>query len=121
MNAHATMSEAELDEARRHWRAPLTGEVRSRHPGAKPYPSKIINLSPGGCCVELCYTPNLGERLWVTLPGIEPVECRVCWADKYQAGCAFLTPLYPAVFDHIRAKMEKAARRAARKAAKKNA
>ncbi|MEN3972153.1 PilZ domain-containing protein [Sphingomicrobium sp. XHP0235] len=93
-------------EDRRQPRVALTGEVRSRHQGGRPYPTVIRNLSPGGCCIEMPYAPRIGERLWVTLPGIEPLEAHVCWTEKFLAGCAFEKPLYPAVFDLLRRRLE---------------
>ena len=95
-------AESKVTETPRAERVALRAEVRSRHAGGKPYPTDIRNLSPGGCCIELPYKADLGERLWVTLPGLQPIEAEVCWAETYVAGCAFKTPLYPAVFDHIR-------------------
>ncbi|MCM8557676.1 PilZ domain-containing protein [Sphingomicrobium sediminis] len=105
MNARTNM-----ESTRREERVALEGEVRSRHPGSKAYPTTIRNLSPGGCCVDLSYSPKHGERLWVTLPGLQPIEAQVCWNDGWTAGCAFTTPLYPAVFDTIRQRMEETKR-----------
>ncbi|MCJ7421545.1 PilZ domain-containing protein [Sphingomicrobium astaxanthinifaciens] len=98
-------AEVPFNEARRAERIAIEAEVRSRHAGGKPYPTSLRNLSPGGCCIELPYQPALGERLWVTLPGLQPLEAEVCWTDKFLAGCAFKVPLYPAVFDHLRQRM----------------
>lgn len=100
--------ETVMDEqkGRSQERRALSGTVRSRHSGSKPYPSDILDLSPGGCRVELSYTPRVGEIVWITLPGIEAIESKICWVDGFQAGVAFTKPLYPSVFDLIAQRIE---------------
>jgi hypothetical protein len=87
-------------------RRALAGTVRSRHAGSKGYPTEILDLSPGGCRVELSYKPKVGEMLWITLPGIEAIESKICWTDGFMAGVAFTKALYPSVFDLIAQRIE---------------
>lgn len=97
--------ESNLQKTRQQDRVALEGTVRSRHPGTKGYPTRIHDLSPGGCRVELSYEPRIGETVWIALPGIEAIESRICWCDRFTAGVAFTKPLYPSVFDMIAKKM----------------
>ena len=94
-----------MNSVRSQPRVSLDGQVSSRRAGRRPYPTKIMNVSPGGCCLELPFGAMVGERVWVTLPGLAPLEAEVCWSDRYLTGCVFKTPLYPAVFESLSARM----------------
>lgn len=42
-----------------------------------------------------------GMELWIMLPGFEGRKAQVTWAKGHEAGCAFESPLHPAILDHI--------------------
>ena len=96
------MKDAGIQKVRGQNRIRLEGEVRSRRSGRHAYPTQIMNLSPGGCCIELPFGAMVGDRLWVTLPGLSPIEARVAWSDRSLTGCAFETPIYEPVFEQLR-------------------
>lgn len=100
MNAPVSMR-----SVRSQKRFALDGQVSSRRSGRRPYPTKIMNVSLGGCCLELPFGANIGERVWVTLPGLAPLEAKVCWSERYLTGCTFVTSLHPAVFDGLASRM----------------
>jgi hypothetical protein len=49
-----------------------------------------------------------GSRIFITVPGIVPLEAAVAWRDGHSYGCAFVQPLHAAVLDHIARKFRKA-------------
>lgn len=106
MNNQVGKLESNLQKTRQQERISIEGTVRSRHPGTKGYPTRIHDLSPGGCRVELSYEPRMGETVWIALPGIESIESKICWNDGFTAGVAFTKPLYPSVFELIAKKMQ---------------
>lgn len=109
MNKATGKLEANLEKVRKQDRIALEGTVRSRHPGSRGYPTRIRDLSPGGCRVELSYEPRHGETVWIALPGIESIESKICWNDGFTAGVAFAKPLHPSVFELITKKMQEQA------------
>lgn len=70
----------------------------------RPYEVKLRDLSTHGCSIDLINRVQLGERLWIKLPGLGSIEGFVCWAKEFHAGIMFLTPLHPAVFNMLRQK-----------------
>ncbi|WP_343343896.1 PilZ domain-containing protein [Sphingomicrobium sp. XHP0239] len=95
-----------LQSVRRQPRIDLEAQVSSRRAGRHPYPTTITNLSPGGCCLELPFGAMVGERIWVTLPGLAPIEAQVGWSGRHLTGCIFSTPLHAAVFETLLTRMQ---------------
>ena len=83
---------------RRSSRVSLRAEVRLRRSQDNPYTVQLRDLSMHGCSIELVNRVHVGERLWIKLPGIESIECFVCWEKEFTAGVDFVAPLHPAVF-----------------------
>ena len=44
--------------------------------------------------------------IWITLPGLESLQARVCWVNEWTAGAEFVRPLHQAVFDMIAERMQ---------------
>ena len=44
---------------------------------------------------------NVGDRVWLTIPGMGGLESIVVWRENFHYGSAFVSPLHTAVFDHI--------------------
>lgn len=107
---------AESDEQRRCKRIELTAPVDLRRVKDFRYQSTLQNLSPTGCRVDLIDRVEVGDMVWVGLPGLESLLAKVRWADEWVAGIEFNRPIYPPVFDHIAARMA-AKRRPAKKRA----
>lgn len=61
----------------------------------------IVDLSPTGAKVESHLRLQPNTVIWLKLPGVEAWQARVAWVDKFQAGCEFVRPLHPAVFDRV--------------------
>lgn len=75
-------------------------EVELRR-GAFRHEVAMLDLSAAGCKTEIAEHLEVGERLFVTMPGLEPLEARVRWEDGWRAGMAFERSIHPAVFDHV--------------------
>ena len=58
--------------------------------------------------MELPVTVSPGDRIWISLPGIESIQAEVCWVKEWTVGVEFSRPLYPSVFDMVRDRMKTA-------------
>lgn len=93
------------DVPRRAERVPLRADILFRRSGDARYAVDLVDLSPDGCRIDLPEVLTIGERVWIALPGLEPIQAEVRWVKEWTAGIQFLRPLYPAVFDHIRSRI----------------
>ena len=62
---------------------------------------EMSDLSAGGFQAATSFALQPGTAVWLTLPGLAPIEAVVSWRDRFHYGCAFTTPLHPAVHDHL--------------------
>ncbi len=69
--------------------------------GATKFSIDVRDLSISGFRCDTSFTLKTGGRVWLTIPGIEPLEAQVMWRDQFQYGFAFTSPLHPAVLDHV--------------------
>jgi hypothetical protein len=53
----------------------------------------ISDLSTTGCALESTIALNVGQEVWIKLPGHVPLRAQVRWADGDKAGCEFVSPL----------------------------
>ena len=90
---------------RRSERVALEGEISLRRSFDTKYRVNILDFSPHGCRVELVERVQVGDRLWISLPGIETIEAVACWVDNFIAGVEFVQPLHPSVFAMIAGRM----------------
>ena len=86
-------------QPRRAERVPIGADISLRRS------FEILDLSLHGCRVELVERVRKGDRLWISLPGIETLEAITCWVDGFVAGAEFIRPLHPSVFDMLTARM----------------
>ena len=63
--------------------------------------AKALDLSIHGLRISGLERLREGEVVWITLPGLEPRHATVVWSDQFEAGCAFVEPLHPAVFEAV--------------------
>jgi PilZ domain-containing protein len=61
----------------------------------------IIDMSPTGAKIESHLTLYPNSLIWLKLPGLEAWQARIAWVNKHEAGCEFVRPLHPAVFDRV--------------------
>lgn len=89
------------DELRRALRKAVKVRAHLRDRGQTRFEIDVVDLSQSGFRAETSFTLWPGTVVWLTLPGLAPLEAVVAWRDKAAYGCAFAKPLHPAVFDHI--------------------
>lgn len=79
-----------------------------REPGtSQRFDVDVIDLSIVGFRCETSFTLVPGNAVFVSIPGLGPLECVVAWRRAYIYGCEFDRPLHNAVFDHIIAQYRK--------------
>jgi hypothetical protein len=82
-------------------RVPLPIEVKLRLSGDRPIAATLRDLSVTGFRTEFVSHLHMGDRVWLSLPGLAPLAASVTWSDGVVTGCRFETPLHVAVFDRI--------------------
>lgn len=97
------MTDSRVPDAddRRALRQPVQLAAQLRDRGAAKFAIRLIDLSLTGFRAESSSILHEGVLVWLTLPGMAGLEATVVWRDGFLYGCAFSTPLHPAVFDHI--------------------
>jgi hypothetical protein len=89
------------DDGRMAQRLDIRLKAALRECGAGKFEVDVIDMSVSGCRLETSFTLIPGTRAWITIPGLAAIEIEVAWKDLYVYGCRFLSPLHPAVLDHI--------------------
>ena len=82
-------------------RKPVAAEVLLRRSAQSGYRVRVFDISPSGCRCEFVERPAIGERVWVKLDRLEPLESEVRWIEDANAGLRFIQPIHPAVFDMV--------------------
>ncbi len=75
-----------------------------RECGAGKFSVDVSDMSVTGFRLETSFTLATGSRVWITFPGLSPLEATVAWKEQFRYGCRFVSPLHMAVLDHIVAK-----------------
>ncbi|WP_413060608.1 PilZ domain-containing protein [Sphingomonas carotinifaciens] len=88
-------------ELRQSLRRKVKMRAHLRDKGQTRFGIDVVDLSQQGFRAETSFTLWPGTVVWLTLPGLAPLEAVVAWRDKFKYGCAFAKPLHPAVFEHI--------------------
>lgn len=92
-------------QARRAERAPICCRARLREPGFNPFDVELFDLSSTGFRMVTFARPQIGRTIWVSLPGLQPLEAIVRRRDGNDFGCEFLRPLHPSVATHLQGKL----------------
>lgn len=69
--------------------------------GSTKFTIDLHDLSVTGFRCGTSYNMNVGDAVWLTIPGLEARESRVVWRNGFEYGCEFVEPLHIAVLDHI--------------------
>lgn len=86
-------------------REPLVLRVGLRRSGCRMVAVELRDLSTQGFRAETFDRVQPGERVWLTLPGLEGLCARVAWTRDDQIGCEFVSPLHSAVLNILLAKV----------------
>ena len=93
------------DHGRKAERIPLIADIDFRRTGEHRWRVNVLDISREGCRLELPVRVKIDDMIWVTVPGLEAIQGKVCRVKEWVAGIEFTRPLYPAVFDMIERKM----------------
>ncbi len=88
-------------EARRTERYDLTFQAALRERGAARFTVTVRDLSVTGFKCDSSFPLAIGARVWLTIPGLSPLESIVMWKSEFNYGCAFASAIHVAVLDHI--------------------
>lgn len=75
--------------------------ARLREPGATIADAEVHDLSTDGYMAVTDLAVEPGATVWLKLPGLEPQNSRVVWAESGKAGFQFATPLHQATIDMV--------------------
>lgn len=90
-------------EGRQAERRVVNLAARLRDAGATSADIEVQNLSVTGFMAEGELALEIGAQAWLKLPGLEPQNSRVVWAEDGKAGFEFATPLHPATLELLTA------------------
>lgn len=82
-------------------RLPVTMEAKCREYGSFRTEVYLIDLSAKGCKVETSLRIRSGQRVWLTLAGLETREAQVRWSGRGSMGCQFDEPLPEAILAQL--------------------
>lgn len=62
----------------------------------------VEDISTKGCKFTPIGAAELGDGVWLKLPGLEPIPGRIAWIDGSDGGCAFGRELHESDLDLLR-------------------
>lgn len=80
-------------------RISVSADVQLRSPGKVNQTVHLRDLAADGCSIEAVNLVRLGEVFWIKFPGLDALECSVCWETEFAAGLKFVRPLHPGVME----------------------
>jgi hypothetical protein len=95
------------DHGRKAERVALHADIDFRRTGEHRWRANITDVSPQGCRVEVPVSVKQDDMIWITFPGLEALQGKICWVDGWVAGIEFDRPLHPAVFDMVEQRMRR--------------
>lgn len=98
---NAEYEPAESLGRRRVPRAPVSLDARIGRGGLDRTLCKVTDLSIHGARIQTYSGLKKGAMIWLTLPMLGQVVATVRWADDFEAGCEFQTPLDRDVFETL--------------------
>ncbi|MDQ2878431.1 MAG: PilZ domain-containing protein [Pseudomonadota bacterium] len=105
MNPRPIALSAEYEPAvmnrRRGPRAPVSLDAKLGRGGLDRTLCRITDLSQHGARIQSYSTLKKDAVIWLTLPGAGQIMATIKWADDYEAGCQFHTPLAEHLFDAL--------------------
>jgi hypothetical protein len=82
-------------------RSSVSTTVSFRQPGRKGNVVTLRDVSATGCRFTSYVRPAIGQRIWVSLPGLESLGATVRWIAGNDCGCEFDRGIHPAVLDSL--------------------
>ena len=93
------------NHGRKAERVSLQADIDFRRTGEHRWRVNIHDISPQGCRVEVPVRVKPDDTIWISLPGLETIQARVCWVKDWAAGVEFERPLHQAVFEMVEQRM----------------
>ncbi len=83
----------------------VSASISFRQPGRKASTVSLRDVSATGCRFTSYVQPGIGQRIWISLPGLELLGATVRWVAGNDCGCEFDRALYPAVLESVMMRM----------------
>jgi len=64
----------------------------------------VVDLSAEGCRLTMSASIELDSAVWLKLPGIEAIACRIAWVEGREVGCSFHRALHDSELEQLRSK-----------------
>lgn len=102
MTLPAMSSEPKFEEMidRRADRRPFRASVQFRA-GLRRANVEVQNISELGARIAGVFLVQQGDRFFIKIGSLQPIEARVAWVTDFEFGCEFLRPFNPAILDSI--------------------
>jgi hypothetical protein len=94
-------------EGRRTERRVVNLAASLREPGATIADAEVLNLSTDGFMASSTLPLEAGQTVFLKLPGMVTLKCRVAWVDGEKAGFEFSEPLHRGLLDQLTANERK--------------
>jgi hypothetical protein len=88
-------------EGRRAERLGVQMKAALRASGWGKFDVNVSDMSVVGFRFDTASNLNVGERVWLSIPGLAALESLVVWRSRHHYGCEFVIPLHVAVLDHV--------------------
>lgn len=88
-------------------RVPMQADIDFRRTGEHRWRVNLLDFSPQGCRVEVPVRVKIDDLIWISLPGLEALQGRICLVEEWVAGVEFDKPLHAAVFEMVELRMRR--------------
>ncbi|GGB39078.1 hypothetical protein GCM10011380_30680 [Sphingomonas metalli] len=96
-----TASPTAEGERRDALRRPVRMRAHLRDREQARFDLDVTDLSATGFRAETATPLEPGMAVWLTLPGLAPLEASVAWRDRFHYACTFARPLDDTVHAHL--------------------
>ncbi|QLC23948.1 hypothetical protein HFP57_02140 [Parasphingopyxis algicola] len=72
-----------------------------RKPGYPKTKGDLLNISRTGFQLDSAAVLGESDRLFLYLPGLQPLSATVVWRNDFRIGCKFDTPISDYVYDNL--------------------
>jgi hypothetical protein len=70
--------------------------------GCEPW-AKVVLMDLSRTGFRIAWSPRFkpDAKLWIRIPGLQPLSATIRWQNQAGIGCEFTAPLYEPVFEHF--------------------
>ncbi|NTZ43077.1 PilZ domain-containing protein [Altererythrobacter sp. SALINAS58] len=95
---------AQEDRCSPRTRLTIPGQLRAS--GGRAFQTVVHDLSISGFSAAAINRMHVGQMCWLTMPGLQSLQCEVVWWENCIVGCAFAELLSPIVHDNVLARYQ---------------